>query len=87
MTGEVAGNAVMGCGRVWRDFPRGGSARSLVAGVGSVRERFAWLRAEITASRFCPTLVKLGVRGAPHSVKHNIHVHPICHAPSDARHR
>ena len=33
MTGEVVGNAVMGCGWVWRDFPRGGSARSLVAGV------------------------------------------------------
>lgn len=33
MTGEVVGNAVMGCGWVGRDFPRGGSARSLVAGV------------------------------------------------------
>lgn len=45
MTGEVVGNAVMGCGRVWRDFPWGGSARSLVAGVGSVRGRSVWLRA------------------------------------------
>ena len=69
MTGEVVGNAVMGCGWVRRDFPRGGSARSLVAGVGSVRGRSVWLRAEITASKFWPTLVKLGVRGAPHSVK------------------
>lgn len=43
MTGEVVGNAVMGCGWVWRDFPRGGSARSLVAGVGNVRERSVWL--------------------------------------------
>lgn len=46
MTGEVVGNAVMGCGRVWRDFPRSGSARGLVAGVGGMRERSAWLRAD-----------------------------------------
>jgi len=45
MTGEVVGNAVMGWGWVRRDFSRSGYSRSLVAGVGSVREPSAWLRA------------------------------------------
>ena len=44
MTVEVVGNAVMGCGWVRRDFPRGGSARSLVEGVGG-GERSVWMRA------------------------------------------
>ena len=42
MTGEVVGNAVMGCGWVWRDFPRCGSARSLVAGVGGRTRVDVW---------------------------------------------